>query len=85
MLGCTDEEQLGWSTGQGRVIYTYNAADFCRLHSAYVSEGRNHRGIIIGDQQTASIGTEMRGLLKVSEAKTAEVMENSLVFLSSWA
>jgi hypothetical protein len=47
MLGCTDEEQLGWSTGQGRVIYSYNAADFCRLHSAYVSEGRNHRGTLL--------------------------------------
>ena len=39
-----------------QVVYTYNAADFCRLHSAYLNESRHHSGIIIGDQQTISIG-----------------------------
>jgi hypothetical protein len=40
VLGSADEEQLDWAAQQGRVIYTYNAADFCRLHSVYVREGR---------------------------------------------
>jgi len=84
LLGCTDEDQLSWATEQGRVIYTYNVADFCRLHSAFLEQSRPHRGIVIGDQQTISIGEEMRSLLKLSDAKTAEAMENSLEFLSNW-
>jgi Domain of unknown function (DUF5615) len=32
-LGCTDEQQLIWATEQGRIIYSFNVGDFCRLHS----------------------------------------------------
>jgi hypothetical protein len=85
LLGYTDEEQLAWAKEHGRVIYTYNASDFCRLHSEYLSRGRHHAGIIIGDQQTSSIGEEMRRLLKLGEAKSAEAMENNLEFLRNWA
>ena len=84
LLGYTDEQQLDWAKDEGRVIYTYNASDFCRLHSDYLSRGRRHAGIIIGDQQTTSIGEEMRRLLKLSEAKSAEAMENNLEFMSNW-
>lgn len=84
MLGCADAEQLDWATAQGRVIYTYNAGDFCRMHSEYVRRERRHAGIVIGDQQTGSIGQELRRLLKLTEAKTAEAMEDSLEFLSNW-
>lgn len=31
-LSQSDDEQLIWATQQSRVIYTYNAQDFCRLH-----------------------------------------------------
>ena len=84
LAGHSDDEQLEWTTQQGRVIYTYNAADFCRLHSAVLLQGRHHAGIIIGDQQTVSIGEEMRRLLKISEAKTAADMQDKLEFLSNW-
>ncbi len=30
-----DPEQLIWTTGQGRTLLTYNAADFCRLHREF--------------------------------------------------
>ena len=32
-LGFSDESQLIWAAKQGRVIYTFNVDDFCRLHS----------------------------------------------------
>lgn len=85
LLGFTDEQQLTWAREQHRVLYTYNASDFCRLHTEYLRSGRRHAGIIIGDQQTLSIGQEMRRLLKLSAAKSAEEMENNLEFLSNWA
>ncbi len=84
MLGLMDEEQLAWAAQQGRVIYSYNAADFCRLHSAWIRGGRRHGGIVIGDQQTTSIGVEMRRQLKLADARTSETMENCLEFLSNW-
>ena len=85
LLQCSDEKQLAWAFEQGRVIYTYNASDFCRLHSEFIRHGRHHAGIIIGDQQVLSIGEETRRLLKVSDARTAADMGDSLEFLSNWS
>ncbi|MCX6928599.1 MAG: DUF5615 family PIN-like protein, partial [Verrucomicrobia bacterium] len=36
LLQCSDAKQLAWALEQGRVVYTYNASDFCRLHSEYI-------------------------------------------------
>lgn len=85
LMQCSDAEQLTWAVEQQRAIYTYNASDFCRLHSEFLRQGRHHAGIIIGDQQTASIGEELRRLIKVSEARTAANMKDSLEFLSNWS
>ena len=41
LLRCSDEEQLAWASEQGRTIYTYNASDFCRLHSEFLEHGRH--------------------------------------------
>jgi hypothetical protein len=59
LLRCSDEEQLAWASDQARVIYTYNASDFCKLHSEFLRQERHHAGIIIGDQQALSIGEEI--------------------------
>ena len=73
-----------WAAERGRTIYTYNASDFCRLHSEFLRERRHHGGVIVGDQQTVSIGEEPRRLLRICEAKTADDMGDSLEFLSNW-
>ena len=80
----SDEEQLAWAFEQGRTLYTYNASDFCRLHSEFLRQERHHAGIIIGDQQTVSIGEELQRLINISEAKTAADMKDILEFLSNW-
>jgi hypothetical protein len=85
LLQCSDEKQLEWAFKQGRAIYTYNASDFCRLHSEFIRHGRHHAGIIIGDQQVLSIGEETRRLLKISDARTAADMRDNLEFLSNWS
>jgi hypothetical protein len=38
----------------------------------------------MGQQQRYSIGTQLRGLLKLIEAKSAEKMQNQVEFLSHW-
>ena len=84
LLSCSDEEQLAWTTEHGRVLYTYNACDFCRLHAEFLRAGRHHAGIIIGDQQTTSIGEETRRLLRLCQARNASEMRDRLEFLGQW-
>ena len=84
LLRWSDEQQLTWAFQEARVIYTYNAADFCRLHSQILRQQRHHAGIIIGDQQTLSLGDEMRKLLKIGESHTAVDLRDRLEFLSNW-
>lgn len=85
LLRWSDEEQLTWAFEQERGVYTYNASDFCRLHSEFLRRGRHHAGLIIGEQQTLSIGDEMRRLLQISEARTSADMRDKLEFLSNWS
>lgn len=83
-LSCPDEEQLIWAAEQGRVIYSFNTKDFCRLHNTFIAEDINHAGIIVGAQQRYSIGQQLRGLLNLIAAKSAADMINQLVFLAEY-
>jgi len=84
MLGYADEEQLIWSTEQKRVIYSFNIGDFCRLHRDYMIQSKTHTGIILAPQRQYSIGQQLRGLLKLVAACSAEDMMNQLIFLNSY-
>lgn len=64
-ISCTDEEQLIWATEQGRLLYSFNVADFCRLHSTFLAQRRGHAGILLARQQRYSVGEQLRGLLKL--------------------
>lgn len=81
-ISLSDENQLIIATEQQRVLYTFNVGDFCQLHTIYMSESRNHAGIIISSQEY-SIGEQMRRILKLIAAHSAEDMENQLVFLNA--
>ena len=83
-LGRIDEEQLIWATEQGRVIYTFNSRDFCRLHGSFLAVGRTHAGIIVAPRQSYSVGEQVRGLLKLIGSKSAEEMINQLEFLGTY-
>jgi len=83
-LGYSDEEQLIWATEQGRVIYSFNIGDFCRLHRDFIAQGINHAGIVLASQQQYSIGQQLRGLLKLAANNSSEDMVNQLMFLSTY-
>ena len=84
LLGQIDEAQLSWANEQGRVMFTHNVADFCRLHGQFLREGKPHAGIVVAEQGP-SVGERLRRLLKLNEARTAEETRNRLEFLSNWA
>ena len=84
MLGEDDEQQLEYAAEQRRVIYSFNVGDFCRLHSEWLTEGRSHAGIFVGDQQEYSVGEQMRRLIRLVNTLSAEEMQSRLEFLGGW-
>ena len=84
MIEREDTEHLGYATEQGRVLCTFNAGDFYRLHSDYLSQGKRHTGIILMQQRRFSVGEQMRRLLRLIANKSADEMENWIEFLSAW-
>jgi len=81
MIGQSDSIQLEYATAQGRAIYTFNVGHFCQLHTEYLAANKNHAGIIVVYRQRYSVGEQMRRLLKLIEAQSAEDMTNRLHFL----
>ena len=79
-----DYEQLEYATAQGRVLYTFNRRHFCALHASLLSSGKGHAGIVVCHQKRYSIGEQMRRLLSLIAANTAEDMQDRLEFLSNW-
>ncbi len=83
-VGESDEAQLIWATVQGRVLYSSNIGDFCRLHNHFIAEGRSHAGIILVPQQRYSLGVKLPGILRLVGNKSAEEMVNQLEFFSKY-
>ena len=51
----------------------------------YLQENKFHQGIILTQQQKYGIGEQMRRILRLIGALSAEEMENRLEFLSVWS
>ena len=64
----SDEGHLVYAAARDYVVYTFNASDFYRLHTEWLSEGRQHAGIILGQQQRYSVGEQMRRIMKLRTA-----------------
>jgi Tfp pilus assembly protein PilZ len=79
-----DEHQLEFAASEGRVLFSYNASDFQRIHTDYLSSGKSHAGIILAPQQRYTVGEQIRLLLKLANARTSAEMHNRLEFLSDW-
>ena len=84
MLSRDDEDQLRWASDQGRLLYSFNKADYYRIHEAWTSSGREHAGIILAQQRLYTAGEQMRRLMRILESETAESMRNRVEFLSQW-
>jgi hypothetical protein len=79
-----DEEQLAFATERGCVLYTFNVSDFYRLHTQWVSVGREHAGIILAPQQRFSVGEQLRRILRLRATASIEGMRNQVEFLANW-
>ena len=84
MINRDDFEHLDYATAHERVLVTFNIRDFYALHRQYLSESKSHGGMILVRQQQYSVGEQMRRILKLIAAKSAEDMQNQVEFLSAW-
>ena len=84
MIEQKDEVHLEYATTQGRALFSFNVGDFYRLHAGFLREGKAHAGIILARQQRYTVGEQMRRLLKLIAAKSAEDMRNQVEFISTW-
>jgi hypothetical protein len=78
----SDQSQLAWATQEGRVLVTFNVADFGRLHHEWVSESRHHAGIIVSRQRP--IGDLLRRLFALASSLSREDMQARLEYLTDW-
>jgi hypothetical protein len=81
LIGADDDVLLAYASQEGRAAYTFNAGDFCRLHSQYLQQGLEHAGIIVVPRQRYAVGEQLRRLFQLINSKTAEEMRNHLEYL----
>ena len=84
MIQRPDEEHLDWAAAHGRVLYSFNLADFYHLHADWLARDKAHAGLILAQQQRHPVGEQVRRLLKLIASKTAEQMRSQVEFLSNW-
>ncbi len=78
-----DEPQLEYAAAQDRAILTHNQQHFAPLHEKWLSEGREHAGIILSPR--IEIGELLRRTLRLLDQVTADEMRNNLRHLSDFA
>jgi hypothetical protein len=84
MVGKPDGSHLQLANDKRRALYSFNIPHFCRLHAEWMAAGRSHSGIILAQQQRFSVGEQLRRLMLLTNARSAERMKNSLEFLGYW-
>lgn len=80
-IGIDDNTQLTLARDLQRVLYTFNVADFCRLHSEWMLAGREHWGIIVSARQGYSVGEQVRRLARLLRSQSAAEFLNRMEFL----
>lgn len=82
--GLSDTEQLEHATRDGRILYSFNIGDYYRLHTEWLTTGRNHAGLILAPQQRYSVGEQMRRILRLNHDLRAADFRNRVEFLARW-
>jgi hypothetical protein len=79
--GFSDTEQLAYAAAQNRTLFSFNAADYIVLHLEYLTQGREHAGIVVAKQMP--IGETVRRLLILLNQVSADEIHNQLRWLPS--
>jgi hypothetical protein len=77
--GLTDRDQLEFAMSLKRTLFTFNVRDFIKLHKEYVSQKREHFGIIISPQ--INISTLIKKLSSIIVSIKPEEIHNQIFWL----
>jgi predicted nuclease of predicted toxin-antitoxin system len=80
--GLSDFEQLQYAASENRAIFTFNVADFQKIHHEFLKGGMEHKGIILSKQ--LPIGIIVKALLKLLSRVTTAKVKNNIIWLSDW-
>lgn len=84
MLARLDPEHLDYAAREGRVLFSFNISDYCKIHAEWLSAGRNHAGLLLAVQKKYSVGEQLRRLSRLVRERSAESMRDHVEFLSDW-
>jgi hypothetical protein len=80
--GADDPDQILFATRRGYSILTYNINDYPWLHYETIGQGKTHTGIIVGTREDPR--RNIRALLNLLNAVSAEVIAGQLIYLNNW-
>ena len=80
-VGRSDAEQLAWASAEQRLLYSFNVADFFRLHGEWQAAGRHHAGIVVASRQRYSVGEQIRRLGAILANRSPDQLRDQFVFL----
>lgn len=78
--GLTDQQQLDYACENGFVIFTHDD-DFLKLSAEYITQRKEHPGIIYVHQRDYSIGECIRRIKLIVDVLSPEEMRNHIEFL----
>jgi hypothetical protein len=84
MIRRRDEDHLALASVQGRVLYSFNLADYHEIHTEWTATGRDHAGIILARQKRYSVGEQIRRLVHLIGSVNGAAIRNRIEFLSRW-
>ena len=79
ILSQFDTKQLAYAASVDRCLLTHNRVDFERLHLEYMTEGREHSGIIVTPQKNAYEIVQRVAILL--NTLTADEIANQLLYV----
>lgn len=82
LLTKPDDKQLEFAALHQRAIVSFNVRDFSQLHEKYVSENKEHWGIILSTRE--SIGVLLHRLLRLLHAITVDELKNQICWLNEF-
>ncbi len=82
MLSAPDDVQLAHAASEQRAILTFNIGDFSILHEHYMTEGKEHWGIILSNREF--IGELLRRILRLLNSVSADELKNQVRWLSEF-
>src|SRR6185312_2836895 len=59
MINKSDEAHLRWATENSRVLYSFNIADYVRLHQTFVEREEVHGGIVHAFSSAPLLGVKI--------------------------